>query len=64
MMVRFHLRVPILNRSSNMCQSICGRFVQLPWIFQLIVPFIVLVAIGLMIAPEVEKTVCQLCNVL
>jgi hypothetical protein len=47
-----------------MCQSICGRFVQLPWIFQLIVPFIVLVAIGLMIAPEVEKTVCQLCNVL
>jgi hypothetical protein len=57
-----YLTCHIFNRSSNMCQSICGRFVQLPWVFQLIIPFIVLVTIGLIVASEVEEVVCQLCN--
>ena len=61
--VQIPLGVPtqVVNRSSNM-YKISSKIVNAPWIMQMIVPFIILVMIGMAVGPAVESTICLLCE--
>lgn len=45
-----------------MCNSVCVNFIRLPWIVQMVAPFIVLVVMGMAFGPTVESTICLLCD--
>ena len=43
-----------------MCSNVamCNKFMNMPWIFQMVVPFILLIAVGLTIGSTVEAAIC------